>query len=171
MIRQLNSYVILLAILLHSCSVGQDEKQKKRILEDNRNIIGHIYSKFESGDVNALDNYVDENLIEHTPDPLILQKGIDGLKELIRINHNAFPDLKIKVYNISVEGDLAYSHFNWRGTNTGPIRTSAPTMKIIDIDGVDIIRIKDGKIIEHWGYWDTLKFLNQLGSESQHPSD
>lgn len=118
---------------------------------------------FESGDVSQLDKFVVKDMNEHTPDPLIIPTGIEGLKELIRVNHIAFPDLKIKVYNITGEGDLIYTHFNWSGTNTGPIRDAEPTMKSINIDGVDIIKIYNGKIIEHWGYWDAIKFLNQLG--------
>ncbi len=129
--------------------------------------MGTIYRMFETGDITGIENYVSINMVEHTPDPLILQEGIEGLKEMIRLNHIAFPDLKMKVFNISAEGDLVYSHFNFSGANSGPIRESTPTMKFIDINGVDIIRVKDGKIVEHWGYWDTLKFINQFGEEAK----
>ncbi len=159
----LKNISLLLIIFLSSCSSESERKLSDESLEENKRVIGNIYKMFETGDVSQIDKYVERDMNEHTPDPLIIPTGIEGLKELIRVNHIAFPDLKIKVYNITAEGDLVYAHFNWAATNTGPIREIEPTLRSIDIDGVDIIRIKDGKISEHWGYWDAIKFLNQLG--------
>ena len=165
----MNPYLRILAfsilILFSSCERKSFEQKSEERRQENKNIVGHIYKMFETGDLAGLENYVHQELIEHTPDPLIVPTGIEGVKELIQINRTAFPDLRMKVYNISAEGDMVYSHFNFKGTNTGMIRESHPTMKQIDIDGVDVMRIKDGKISEHWGYWDTMKFLNQLGKD------
>ncbi len=122
---------------------------------------------FETGDLTDIENYVHNSMVENTPDPNILPTGIEGVKELIRTNYIAFPDMKVRVYNMSAEGDRMYVHFNFSGTNTGPIRNNGPTMKSINIDGVDIFRFKNGKIVEHWGYWDTLKFINQLGQDEE----
>ena len=154
-----------LAILLIfvSCKSGSDHE----LMTGNKNVISAVYKIFETGDASKLEEYVHEELLEHTPDPMIVSTGIEGLKEFIRINHIAFPDLKVKVYNMTAEGDLVYVHFNFSGTNTGPIRNAKPTMRTIDIDGVDIVRIVDGKIAEHWSYWDTLKLTNQLGAAAE----
>ncbi len=159
----LRSFISILCVFLFSCSSQNQETHKEETVKANKLLLGNIYKMFETGDVSQIEKYIHVNMIEHTPDPMIVQTGIEALKELIRVNHIAFPDLKIKVYNISGEGDLIYSHFNWAATNTGPIRSDEPTMRSINIDGVDIIKVKDGKITEHWGYWDALKFLNQLG--------
>jgi predicted ester cyclase len=156
-------FSLALVFIFISC----DRRPDQEIKTANKNAVSSIYKMFESGDLSNLDEYVHKEMLEHTPDPMIIQTGIEGLKELIRINHIAFPDLKIKVYNMTAEGDLVYTHFNFSGTNTGPIHHAEPTFRSIDIDGVDIVKIVDGKIAEHWSYWDTVKFINQLGNSGE----
>ncbi|TAH40971.1 MAG: hypothetical protein EYC69_09665 [Bacteroidetes bacterium] len=159
----LRHFICILCFFLFACSSQEHEKNRHDTVQANKLLLGYIYKMFETGDIDQIHKFVHVDMMEHTPDPLIVQTGIEGLKELIRVNHIAFPDLKIKVYNISGEGDFIYAHFNWAATNTGPIRSAEPTMRSVNIDGVDIIKVKDGKIVEHWGYWDALKFLNQMG--------
>ena len=155
--------LLFVLVFMLSCAQTKNKQNAENVQQENKKLITHIYKMFETGDITMLEDIIHPDFIDHTQDQLIVQTGLEGLIELIRVNSTAFPELLVKVYNISAEGDMVYSHFNFSGKNTGMIHNSAPTQKFIDINGVDIIRVKDGKIIEHWGYWDTLKVLNQLG--------
>ncbi|REJ82882.1 MAG: hypothetical protein DWQ44_01830 [Bacteroidetes bacterium] len=154
-------FLILFAFLFSSCSDSNANQENKTEL--NKKTVSIIYGMFESGNTEGIENYVHPYMIDYTLDPAIMQKGIEGLVELISVNKQAFPDLKIKVYNMSAEGDYVYAHFNFNGTYTGSLGNIPSSGRKIDIDGVDVIRLKDGKIVEHWGYWDTQKFLIQMG--------
>jgi len=49
------------------------------------------------------------------------------------------------------------------GTNSGPMGAMAATNKTIDFSGNDIFKFADGKVVEHWGYFEETKFMTQLG--------
>jgi predicted ester cyclase len=49
------------------------------------------------------------------------------------------------------------------GTHTGEFNGIAPTGKRVEIQFVDILRLRDGQIIEHWLSMDQLSFMQQLG--------
>ena len=64
--------------------------------------------------------------------------------------------------------DTYFGEITFRGTNTGdmtmPDGTTIPaTGKSFEVSGVESARARDGKIIEHNMYWDTLGMMRQLG--------
>jgi steroid delta-isomerase-like uncharacterized protein len=73
--------------------------------------------------------------------------------------------------------DTYFGEITFRGTNTGdltmPDGTSIPaTGKSFEVSGVESARVRDGKLIEHNMYWDTLGMMRQLGllPESEAPA-
>ena len=58
---------------------------------------------------------------------------------------------------------LGAVHWSGRGTHTGEYWGAAPTGKQITFRGISIIKIKDGKIVEEWGYDNSLEWMGQLG--------
>jgi predicted ester cyclase len=61
------------------------------------------------------------------------------------------------------EGDKVMAHVTMTGTNSGPMMGMPATNKQVSVDGIDLIMIKDGKATERWGYFDTMKFMAQMG--------
>ena len=124
-----------------------------------------VFAMMSSGDVTGIEECISENMVEHAaPPPGITTTGLQGLKDIIAWQHGVFPDLKLTILHSAVVGDLAYVHYNQKGTNTGPMGPDMPaTGKAIDMNGVDIVRFENGKAVEHWGYWDETKMMQQLG--------
>lgn len=124
-----------------------------------------VFAMMSSGDVTGIEDCISENMVEHAaPPPGITTTGLQGLKDIIAWQKAAFPDMKMTILHSSVEGDLAFVHFNQKGTNTGAMGPDMPaTGKAIDINGVDIVRFENGKAMEHWGYWDETRMMQQLG--------
>lgn len=123
-----------------------------------------VYAMFETGNAEGLETCVAENMVEHTPAPGMTSTGLQGLRDVIAMNHAAFPDMKMTVLSSAVVGDMGYVHFNQKGTNTGAMGPGMPaTGKAIDINGVDVVRFENGKAAEHWGYWENEKMMQQLG--------
>ncbi len=124
-----------------------------------------VFAMMSSGDVTGIEECISENMIEHaTMPPGITSAGLQGLKDVIAWQIGAFPDMKMTILSAAVKGDMAYVHYNQKGTNTGAMGPDMPaTGKAIDMNGVDIIRFENGKAVEHWGYWDETKMMQQLG--------
>lgn len=124
-----------------------------------------VYAMFASGNSEGIEDCIAENMVEHAvPPPGITTTGLQALKDIIVWQKAAYPDIKYTILSSSVEGDMAYVHYNQKGTNSGPMGPGMPaTNKTVDVNGVDIVRFENGKAVEHWGYWDETKMMQQLG--------
>jgi predicted ester cyclase len=120
-----------------------------------------IEEGFGQGDLRVVDEVVDAALVEHQPgiDP----PNCDGVKRAIRFLHTAFPDFTVTVQHMVADGDLVWCHFTARGTNLGNFGPMPPTGKSMQIDVIDVARIRDGRIVEHWGVPDRFSQAEQLG--------
>ena len=87
----------------------------------------------------------------------------EGGKMFLTAFANAFPDSQIAVDDMIAEGDRVVTKKTMTGTHIGEFNGIPPTGKRVAIQYVDILRLRDGQIIEHWLSMDQLSFLQQLG--------
>ena len=76
---------------------------------------------------------------------------------------NAFPDSRVTIDDMIAEGDQVVTKKTFTGTHTGEFAGIPPTGKPVTLQFVDIMRVRDGKIVEHWNCIDQLSFMQQLG--------
>jgi steroid delta-isomerase-like uncharacterized protein len=76
---------------------------------------------------------------------------------------NAFPDSQFAVDDMIAEGDRVVTKKTFTGTHTAEFMGIPATGKPVKITFVDILRLRDGKIVEHWLSMDQLSFMQQLG--------
>jgi predicted ester cyclase len=74
----------------------------------------------------------------------------------------AFPDLAVEVHEQVAEGDKVTTPKTLRGTHRGELLGIPPTGKSVAIDVIDIVRLKDGRYVEHWGINTLPNVLAQL---------
>jgi predicted ester cyclase len=119
-----------------------------------------VLEAFGAGDVDVLDELVAERVIEH-------QYGLpgdrEGLKRAIASLRRAFPDLSYDVIATTYDGEKVWGHFRARGTNLGAFHGSEPTGLEMEIDVIDVVRVDEGRLVEHWGVPDRFALLDQLG--------
>jgi steroid delta-isomerase-like uncharacterized protein len=87
----------------------------------------------------------------------------DGGKLFLGAFLNAFPDSRVTIDDMIAEGDRVVTKKTFTGTHTAELNGIPPTGKRVSITYVDILRLRDGKIIEHWLSMDQLSFMQQLG--------
>ena len=75
----------------------------------------------------------------------------------------AFPDSQVTVDDMIAEGDRVATKKTFTGTHTGDFMGIPPTGNPVTLQFVDILRLRDGQIIEHWFSMDQLSFMQQLG--------
>lgn len=97
------------------------------------------------------------------PNPI---PGPEGLKPIIKEIRKAFPDLKYVIENMVISDNQVAVHTIMHGTHTGDFFGIAPTNKKIKVSQIQIERIANNKIIEHWRVTDELTLLKQLGQIS-----
>jgi steroid delta-isomerase-like uncharacterized protein len=90
-------------------------------------------------------------------------QGLEGVKDLIRAFRDAFPDLKISVEDQIAEDDKVVSQLTVRGTHLGNFMGAPATGRQVEVSGISIWRVADGKLIDETVNWDTLRMLQQLG--------
>lgn len=103
-----------------------------------------------------------DDFVDHTP-----QHGTTpdkpGVLFLYQGLRAAFPDFTPDIQWQVAADNLVTTYKIYRGTHTGDFLGIAPTGKRIEIETVDVMRVVDGKITEHWGVANLLKLMIQLG--------
>lgn len=118
---------------------------------------------WNNGQLEVLDDIISPDYINHNPGMPNPIPGPDGLKPIIVGIRKAFPDLKYVIENMVVSDDQVAIQTTMHGTHTGDFFGVAPTYKTVRVNQMQIERISNGKIIEHWRVTDELVLLKQLG--------
>lgn len=121
-----------------------------------------VEETFGKGNLNVIDELIDPNMIEHSPVPG-QEPGLEGLKKLVTEFRIAFPDLRSTVQDLIAEGDKVVGRMTTSGTHRGEFMGISATGKRMEISEIRIVRIANGKAVEHWGNSDDLGMMQQLG--------
>ena len=123
---------------------------------------------FPACDVAGLSEVTDENVIDHGARPDEPQ-GIEGARQTMRWLASVFSDQRWEIRQVIGEGDLVVVHAIHHGRHTGPLFGMPPTGRTVAYDYIHIVRMRDGKTIEHWGVRDHFTLMRQLGAEAAGP--
>jgi steroid delta-isomerase-like uncharacterized protein len=124
-----------------------------------REFIDEVFNK---GNMDVVEKYMAENMIDHNPRPN-QEPGMQGFIKSVTEMREAMPDMKTEIVHLFADGDLVVIHNRVTATNTGSMMGMPPTGKRVDIGGADIVRFDNGKMVEHWGYYEQQKMMQQLG--------
>jgi len=95
-----------------------------------------------------------------SPDPIAPYAAVQGALVAFR---TAFPDLHITVLDAFGSDERAVVRWQMTGTNTGLMYGAPATNKAVKVNGMSIVRVENGKIVEDWVSEDTIGMLRQLG--------
>ena len=94
-----------------------------------------------------------------SPEPMDLER----YKAFLVMRRTAFPDRRFSVEDMVAEGDKVSARFTMRGTHEGEFRGMAPTGKAVTMTGIDMIHLREGKMVEDRVEVDQLGMMQQLG--------
>jgi predicted SnoaL-like aldol condensation-catalyzing enzyme len=128
----------------------------------NKDIVSRFYQDvFIRHDLSHVDEYMRDDYIQHNAD---CPQGKDGFIEFFDVIFTAVPDFKYSLKNMVAEGDVVIAYSTTTGTHTGgDWLGQQATGRRLNFNVVDIFRLQDGKIAEHWDVADTFTFFSQLG--------
>ena len=90
--------------------------------------------------------------------------GREGLRQALRLFHDAFPDMHWAVEEQVAEGEKVVTRFTWAGTHRGEFLGIAPTGRRVEVWGVVIDVVRGGRFAESRIIMDTLGLMQQLGA-------
>ncbi len=133
-------------------------------VEENRAIVRRFVEEVQSGgDIDAIDELCSPEFINHTAPPGV-PSNCEGIKQVMAMFRQAFPDSHFAVEDMVAEGDKVVVRFRGRGTHQGETEAfGPPTGKRMEITGITIKRLSEGKIVEAWTNFDALGMMQQLG--------
>ena len=131
-------------------------------VEENKNIVRKYQEAYNTANYDTLDEVIAADVL--TPNMIAnMPSGLAGAKLVHQKTLTGMPDYHTAIEDLIAEGDKVVARVRITGTHTGDFYGIPPTGKHIDISGIYIVRIADGKIMEHWGEENGSEVLRQLG--------
>src|SRR6476620_3537340 len=120
------------------------EQNKQIVIRFNKECI-------EQGIPQTFEEILSEQVINHSA-PSGMPNGKESFYNFLNgVLRQGFPDLKVEILEQLAEQDLVSTRKKIRATHTGEIFGIPPSNKKVEIDVIDIIRLQDGRYMEHWG--------------------
>src|SRR5438105_2902684 len=107
---------------------------------------------------------ISPNMTVHGAGGQAVGMGPDGLIDLIKTWRTAFPDGRMEIDDLIVEGDLVAIRNTWHGTQEAEFYGVAPSGKTVAVTSVGLDRVVDGKVTEGWGELDMVGMMQQMGA-------
>lgn len=131
--------------------------------EANKAIVRRFNEAFiTQGDMDVFNQILAPDFVNHSAPPGV-SPGAEGVQQLFALYRAAFPDLRAEIYDLIAEGDKVVTRKAFHGTHLGPLMDLPPTGRTVTIGVIDIVRVENGRIVEHWNVVDQLGMLQQLG--------
>jgi predicted ester cyclase len=132
--------------------------------EQNKAIVRRLYDELINQENKAV---IDEVFVGDVGihDPFMgTMAGIMAFKQLLGMFDAAFPGHRVKVEQVLAEGDFVSVLHTHTATHTGQFMNIPPTGKQVTVNGLELFRLVNGKIVEFWRKDDDVSLLMQLGA-------
>ena len=132
----------------------------------NRKILDRYVELYNEGDLDGVMNLYAEDAVQNMPDGTF--KGRETIRERLAQELDAFPDVTHTVRSFVEQGDLFADEWTFAGTHTGafplPDGTELPPTGLrVEIRGMEVVQVRDGKIVLNTLYYDNMAVAAQLG--------
>lgn len=96
--------------------------------------------------------------------PLMTVRGPAEFRNLVEIYRQAYPNVHLTVDDVFAVGNRVAVRWVSRGTHSGPMMGIPPSNKNIEVMGISLFRMENGKVAEEWEGFDTLGMMQQIGA-------
>src|ERR687898_433504 len=146
------------------------EREEAASAEDNKALVRRFVDEVQSGgNTDLIDEICSPEFVNHSAPPG-LPADREGIKIVTAIFREAFPDSYFTVEDMMAEGDKVDTRNTFHGTHRGEFMSIPPSGRSVSMALIDVVRITDGRVVEHWSVADNLSMMQQLGVISQ-PGD
>ena len=130
--------------------------------EENKDLARRSWEIVNQRNPDLIEEFYPPDFVWHEPDQDL--RGYEQAKQFVSTFFKAIPDINITVDDVIAEGDKVVTRYTICGTHQGETEEfGPPTGRQMEVEGITIHRIEDGKIVEEWERYDNLSVLQQLG--------
>lgn len=131
--------------------------------DDVKTLTRRMLDVLNAGDIDGLDDLVDEKFVEHEELPGFAPDR-EGVKQFFIMLRSAFEGFRMDIDDLYADGDTAIARVTARGTHVGEFMGVPASGATVAAPLIDILRFQDGKAIEHWGVMDMMTLMQQIGA-------
>lgn len=161
-------FLLLMVLTLFGCKNEPSEacveleaaqQQLDSNLEMYENVWDLIVNKGEIDQINDT-NFAENITLVSSPENVV---GIEAFKAYYQNYLTGFSNIQFTIVDVFGQGDKIVKHWNFKGTHSGDFFGIPATGKEVDVEGVTLVKMKDGKIAQEQDFMDNYLFLDQLG--------
>lgn len=133
-------------------------------LDENKLLIRRFFNDvLNAGNYDAVAQYIAEDYIDHNASEN--PQGVEGYQQHMAAVLHTYGDFHVTLQFQVAEDDLVVSYIVATGIHQNGWLGLQPTGRVVTMTGINIDRVKNGKIVEHWGEANTLSGLFQMGAQ------
>lgn len=151
--------IVILLLLSGITACVNADKQTEKNIEMYTRVWDDIVNNRNIDEINTT-NFDPNVVLVSSPENIV---GIEDFKSYYQNYLTGFSDITFTIKDVFGQGDKLVKHWNFKGKNTGEFFGMPATGKSVDIDGVTLVKMKDGKIAQEQDFMDNTVFMQQLG--------
>jgi len=121
------------------------------------------------GNFKVFDEIFADDFVDHTTQPGTTPDKA-GVRKLYAYLREAFPDFHAEIHWQLADGDRVTTYKTYYGTHEGVFLGIQPTHRRVQFETVDVMRVQNGRITDHWGVGNLLSLMQQIGGWTPPPS-
>ena len=139
------------------------EGEEAASAEDNKALVRRFVDEVQSGgNTDLIDEICSPEFVNHSAPPG-LPADREGIKILTTMFKGAFPESYFSLEDMIAEGDKVVTRKTFHGTHEGEFMGIPPSGRTVNVSLIDVVRISEGRVVEHWSVGDNLGMMQQLG--------
>jgi steroid delta-isomerase-like uncharacterized protein len=132
------------------------------VSQSPKQVVETMIGAMNRGDLDTAMALIAPDAVDHAPVPG-QAPGVEGWRAKWEMMGTAFPDVHFAIEESIEVGDTVATRYSMRGTHTGDFMGMPPTGRTFEALTLDMIHVRDGKVVEHWGLIDQMAMMAQLG--------
>jgi predicted SnoaL-like aldol condensation-catalyzing enzyme len=135
--------------------MAQQNRELVRLINEEIHNQGRIHE--------AIQQWFAPEFVNHSAPPGLppTREGNEVFSTMFR---GAFPDYRVTIHDVIVEGDKVVTRKTFTGTHRGDWMGIPASGRRVSFGAIDIVRIDGGKVVEHWAQFDMLTLAQQIGA-------
>jgi ketosteroid isomerase-like protein len=146
--------LVFLLCFAFSCQKAEEVAEEGLTEEEVNAIMGDVLKVWNNFDMEACDRVFSADYVDHDPmrgDTI----GLDAFKKLLTSYSENYSSMDLSIHETYIKNDKVASLSTWKATHISGAE--------VELTGVIIMRIEDGKIAELTYFYDSAKELKQMG--------